>query len=98
MPRAPVFVYPTTSGETRLDLAHVGGGGTLGALLDREFDLVAFAQATEAFCLNCRLVDEHVLAPCDGQETKALAVVKPLDGAGDTLLTHVGKLLVFVQK
>jgi hypothetical protein len=81
----------------RSDFAHVSGGRTFGALLDGEFDFITFAQAPEALSLNCGLVDKYVLAAFDGEKAKALAVVKPLDGAGDTLLTHVGKLLVLLE-
>lgn len=56
----------------------------LGALLDFEFNLLAFCQGTEtATVADLAVVGEKVLAAVSGRdEAEALAIVEPLDGAG----------------
>ena len=81
--------------EGYLDLADVCRRGTLGTILDGEFDAVAFGQAAEALALDGGMVYKDILAPFDGQEAEALLITKPLDGASSKLLTHCWKLLRF---
>jgi len=54
---------------------------TLGAFRNNEFDLVAFAEGFESGGLDCRVMDEDVIAGCSFDETVALFVVEPLDSA-----------------
>ena len=62
------------------DSADFGRSQTLLALLDREFNAVAFAQALVPLGLNGREVNEHVVTGLTGNEAVALLIAEPLDG------------------
>jgi hypothetical protein len=63
---------------------NVAGLGTLGALLNREFDLLAFIQVFEAVALDGREMDEDILAAIASDKAVALGAIEPFDCAGDT--------------
>lgn len=56
---------------------------TFGALLDSEFDLLAFGQGLVARHLNGGEVDEDIRAAITLDEAEALARIEPLHGADD---------------
>ena len=62
-----------------LDGFDVGGLQTLGALLDRKLNMLAFFQIAEAFTLDGREMDENVRTTIAGDETVPLACIEPLD-------------------
>src|SRR5262245_34567935 len=64
-----------------LDLAHVRGLESLGALGDLELDLVSLSQALEPLGLDGAEVHEYVLAILLGDEAVPLRVVEPLHAA-----------------
>src|SRR5512147_1586957 len=93
---APVNIYGcagsrTCSNTLGLNLAHIDGGWTLRALLDREFDLVTFGEAAETLGHDGGLVDKHVLAAFHRQKAIPLLVVEPFDGADNTFAAHCTK-------
>ena len=51
---------------------------TLGALLDCEFNLLAFLQVTETVTLNGGEMDEHVRSTFALDEAEALITIEPL--------------------
>src|SRR5688500_7285579 len=76
-------------------LDHVFGGRTLLALHDFELNPIALGERAEALRLNGREVHEAVLlSVLGGDETKALLIVEPLHGAGDTRHCHSKRLLM----
>jgi hypothetical protein len=58
---------------------HVRGLWTLGAFLNREFDLLTFFKVLEAVTLDRREVDEDIRAAFASEETITLASVEPFD-------------------
>ena len=58
---------------------------TLGALLDCEFNLLAFLQVTETVTLNGGEMDEHVRSTFALDEAEALVTVEPLYCTNDTI-------------
>ena len=62
----------------------VAGLGALGALLNREFDLLAFIQVFETISLDGREMDEDILAAFASDEAVAFGAIEPFDCAGDT--------------
>jgi hypothetical protein len=78
-PRA-AFVWKTLCRSERAD---VGRLQTFGAGFDLEFNALVFGERPEAFALDLAEVGEKIFAPlfrCD--ETEALGVIEPFDGAG----------------
>jgi len=67
-----------------VDYYHVAGLRTLGALLNREFDLLAFFKVLEAIALDCREVDEDIRAAFASEKAEALGSVEPLNCTTDT--------------
>jgi hypothetical protein len=66
----------------RLKRLDVLGSRAFLALSDLKLNLLSFSQRLEAGALNRGMMDENVLAAIfRADETEALAVVKPLDGA-----------------
>jgi hypothetical protein len=57
---------------------------TLLALLDFEFDLLAFIQVAETFALDGGVVDKDIRAALTSNKAVALATIEPLDRADDT--------------
>jgi hypothetical protein len=53
--------------------------GTLLALYDVEFDLIALFERFVSIQLNCRVVDEYIRPIITSDESVALGVVEPLD-------------------
>src|SRR5581483_9723835 len=79
----------------------VGRLQTFCAFFDVEFDGIAFIQAAIAVAriLNRRIVHKEVFAPVSGgDETIALAVVEPLDGAVFALIHGVNSLSIMSEK
>src|ERR671927_269242 len=73
---------PVAKREWCLREAHVRGVRALGALLRVVRDLRTLGEGTEAVPLDCREVDEEVLAPVlRRDEAEALLVAEPLDGS-----------------
>jgi len=71
--------------QTGLELDHVGGLRSLGALLNREFDLLAFFKIAESITLDSGEVDENVRAAIASDEAITLGTIEPFDCAGDTV-------------
>ena len=67
------------------------------ALLDFEFDLLAFIQVAETFALDGGVVDKDIRAILTSNEAVALAAVEPLDRADDTF-RHIICLLMAKEK
>jgi len=57
----------------------VGRLGSLGTLLDSEFDLLSLLQVTETVALNGGEMDENVLSTFALDKTETLVPVEPLD-------------------
>ena len=55
---------------------------------------IAFGQTAVTLGSDGRMVDEYVLATLMLDEAEAFLVIEPLNGAGNSFFTHVGKLLV----
>ena len=57
---------------------------TLGAALDREFDLLAFFEVLETITLDGGEMDENVRAAFARDEAEALGPIEPLNDTADT--------------
>jgi len=70
--------------ELLFDGCYVRSLQTLGTLLYREFDLLAFLKLTIALHLDGGKMDENVLAVFAANETIPLGGVEPLNGPNET--------------
>jgi hypothetical protein len=59
----------------------VRGLRTLRALYDVKFHILTFLERFEPIALESGIMDEHVLSGFQSNETKALTIVEPFDGA-----------------
>ena len=67
------------------------------ALLDCEFDLLAFVQVAETFALDGGVVDKDIRTVLTSDEAVALAGIEPFDRADDTF-RHINCLLMAKEK
>lgn len=79
-----------------LNTAYVRGGGSLFALLDREFDAVTFHQAAESSAFDRGEMYKDIVSVFASNETVALLVVKPLYCA-DFAFIHFLKLSYYYK-
>ena len=63
---------------------NVGRLGSLGTLLNIEFDFLSFLQVTETVALNGGKMDEHVLSTFALDKAEAFVTIEPLDSTSYT--------------
>ena len=81
--------WPVAGGS---DSADVEGFRALLAGADVELDVLAFVQAAVAIARDVGVVDEHVLASLNGDESEALLRIEKLYGASRHDFTFVACL------
>jgi hypothetical protein len=83
----PVWAAVPSTAQTvdfALDDDYVFSLQPLGALLDREFDLLTFFQSAETVTADFGKMDEDIRPIVLGQEAVSLAAVEPLDGSANS--------------
>jgi hypothetical protein len=81
--RCPSFYF--AAGSEVLDNLNLSGLEALRALFDLEFDLLALFQGVISFAKDRGVMHEDIRTVVAGQETIAFAIIKPLDGANNSI-------------
>jgi hypothetical protein len=81
-PKLPILYFAASGGLENLNLR---GLEALGALFDLEFYLLTFFKGVVSFAKDRSVMHKDIRTVVAGQETIAFAIIKPLDGANNSI-------------